>query len=46
MVGGFMNQFNLYCITNIDAEQMVNPMKHTALFLCYASLSVVRLGLK
>jgi hypothetical protein len=33
MVGGFMNQFNLYCITNIDAEQMVNPMKHTALFL-------------
>jgi hypothetical protein len=33
MVNMFMNQFNLYCITNIDAEQMNNPMKHAALFL-------------
>jgi hypothetical protein len=33
MVNAFMNQFNLYRITNIDAEQMINPMKHTALFL-------------
>jgi hypothetical protein len=33
MVDGFMNQFNLYHITNIDAEQMTNPMKCTALFL-------------
>jgi hypothetical protein len=32
-VDSFMNQFNLYCITNIDAEQMVNPMKQAALFL-------------
>ena len=29
----FLNEFNLYCITNIDMEQMINPMKHTALFL-------------
>src|SRR6267378_5231865 len=29
----FRNQFNLYRITNIDAEQMTNPMKRTALFL-------------
>jgi hypothetical protein len=33
MVDQFMNQFNLYRITNLDAEQMVNPMKRTALFL-------------
>jgi hypothetical protein len=33
MVDSFMNQFNLYCITNIDAEQMQNPMKCAALFL-------------
>jgi hypothetical protein len=33
MVDRFMNQFNLYCITNLDAEQMINPMKRTALFL-------------
>jgi hypothetical protein len=32
-VDGFMNQFNLYHITNIDAEQMINPMKCAALFL-------------
>jgi len=29
----FRNQFDLYCITNINAEQMTNPMKRTALFL-------------
>src|SRR6266404_6433408 len=29
----FRNQFDLYRITNIDAEQMTNPMKRTALFL-------------
>jgi hypothetical protein len=28
-----MNQFTLYRITNIDAEQMINPMKCAALFL-------------
>jgi hypothetical protein len=28
-----MNQFNLHRITNIDAEQMTNPMKCAALFL-------------
>jgi hypothetical protein len=33
MVDQFMNQFNLYRITNLDAEQMTNPMKRTALFL-------------
>jgi hypothetical protein len=33
MVNGFMNQFNLYHITNIDVEQMTNPMKQMALFL-------------
>jgi hypothetical protein len=33
MVDQFMNQFNLYCITTLDAEQMINPMKRTALFL-------------
>ena len=29
----FMNEFNLYRMANIDAEQMVNPMKQTALLL-------------
>ncbi len=29
----FRNQFDLYHITNIDAEQITNPMKRTALFL-------------
>jgi hypothetical protein len=33
MVDQFMNQFNLYHITNLDAEQMINPMKRMALFL-------------
>jgi hypothetical protein len=33
MFNQFMNQFNLYRITNLDAEQMINPMKRTALFL-------------
>ena len=28
-----MNEFSLYRMTNIDAEQMVNPMKRTALML-------------
>ena len=23
----FMNTFNLYCLTNVDTEQMLNPMK-------------------
>jgi hypothetical protein len=32
-VDAFMNQFNLYRIANLDAEQMVNPMKRAALFL-------------
>jgi hypothetical protein len=32
-VDTFMNQFNLYRIANLDAEQMVNPMKRAALFL-------------
>jgi hypothetical protein len=29
----FMNEFNLYHLTNIDAEQMVNPMKRATLLL-------------
>ena len=29
----FINEFNLYCITNIDADQMVNLMKRAVLFL-------------
>ncbi|KAI9433356.1 hypothetical protein H4582DRAFT_2061150 [Lactarius indigo] len=29
----FMNEFNLYQIANIDADQMVNPMKRAALML-------------
>ena len=29
----FLNEFNLYHITNIDVEQMTNPMKCAALFL-------------
>ena len=28
-----MNEFSLYRMTNIDAEQMVNPMKRTVLML-------------
>ena len=29
----FLNEFSLYCITNIDVEQMANPRKCAALFL-------------
>ena len=29
----FMNEFSLYRMANIDAKQMVNPMKQTALML-------------
>jgi hypothetical protein len=29
----FMNEFNLYRLTNVDAEQMVNPMKRATLLL-------------
>jgi hypothetical protein len=28
-----MNAFNLYRLTNIDAEQMINPMKRATLLL-------------
>ena len=31
----FMNDFNLYRMTNIDTDQMTNPMKRAALFLTY-----------
>ncbi len=30
-----MNDFNLYRMTNIDTDQMTNPMKRAALFLTY-----------
>jgi hypothetical protein len=29
----FMNEFNLYRLTNVDAEQMINPMKRATLLL-------------
>jgi hypothetical protein len=29
----FMNAFNLYRLTNVDAEQMLNPMKRATLLL-------------
>ena len=29
----FMNVFNLYCLTNVDAEQMLNLMKRATLLL-------------
>jgi hypothetical protein len=29
----FMNEFNLYHLTNVDAEQMLNPMKRATLLL-------------
>lgn len=29
----FMHKFTLYCLINIDVEQMINPMKRVALFL-------------
>ena len=38
----FMNEFNLYRITNIDAEQMVNPMKRVALFLGFIKGPLVK----
>ena len=28
-----MNEFNLYCLTNFDAEQLINPLKRTTLLL-------------
>jgi hypothetical protein len=28
-----MNEFNLYYLTNVDVEQMANPMKRASLFL-------------
>ena len=31
----FMNEFSLYRMANIDAEQMMNPMKRTALMLSF-----------
>ena len=37
-----MNEFNLYHITNIDAEQMVNPMKRVALFLGFIKGPMVK----
>ncbi len=40
----FRNQFNLYHITNIDAEQMTNPMKQTALFLRFLKGPNVKIG--
>ncbi len=33
LMDAFINEFNLYRLSNIDAEQMVNPMKHTVLML-------------
>ena len=29
----FMNEFNLYCLTNVGVDQVDNPMKRTALLL-------------
>ncbi|KAI9438930.1 hypothetical protein H4582DRAFT_2075530 [Lactarius indigo] len=33
LADAFMNEFNLYRITNINTDQMVNPMKRAALML-------------
>src|SRR6266704_3168549 len=33
LADAFVNKLNLYCLSNIDAEQMMNPMKHAALLL-------------
>ena len=33
LVDTFINEFNLYCLSNIDAEQMMNLMKRAALML-------------
>ncbi len=33
LVDAFINEFNLYRLSNIDAEQMMNPIKHAALML-------------
>ena len=33
LADAFINEFNLYHIANIDAEQMTSPMKQAALFL-------------
>ena len=32
-VDTFMNEFNLYHLTNFDAEQLINPLKWTTLLL-------------
>ncbi len=42
LVDAFINEFNLYCLSNIDAEQMVNPMKRTALMLGFIKGSNVK----
>ena len=33
LVNMFINEFNLYCLANVEAEQMTLPMKRAALFL-------------
>ncbi len=33
LADAFINEFNLYCLSNIDAEHMINPMKCTVLLL-------------
>ncbi len=33
LADAFINEFNLYCLSNINAEQMINPMKCAALVL-------------
>ncbi len=33
LADAFINEFNLYRLSNIDAEQMINPMKRVALML-------------
>ncbi len=33
LADAFINEFNLYCLSNINAEQMMNPMKCVALML-------------
>ena len=33
LADAFINEFNLYHLSNIDTEQMVNPMKHVVLML-------------
>ena len=38
----FINDFDLYRLTNIDADQMTNPMKRATLFLSYIKGPMVR----